>query len=84
MTTRKQEVNEAKFLFISCAVCILISSFGCQCQYASTSLVQEEDSIKSAAAAGGDDDVGGPLKYVWGDALSNPEAKGPDGEPYPW
>jgi hypothetical protein len=82
MTTRKQEVNEAKFLFISCAVCILISSFGCQ--YASTTLVQEEDSIKSAAAAGGDDDVGGPLKYVWGDALSNPEAKGPDGEPYPW
>jgi len=26
----------------------------------------------------------GPLKYVWGDALSNPEALGPDGDPYPW
>lgn len=24
------------------------------------------------------------LKYVWGDALENPEALGPGGESYPW
>lgn len=26
----------------------------------------------------------GQLKYVWGDALANPKAVGPDGNPYPW
>lgn len=26
----------------------------------------------------------GKLKYVWGDALADPKAMGPDGNPYPW
>lgn len=26
----------------------------------------------------------GKLKYVWGDALADPKALGPDGHPYPW
>lgn len=26
----------------------------------------------------------GKLKYVWGDALADPKATGPDGKAYPW